>query len=205
MFKNFIALAAMVLVSSEVFAQISIRGVTLEGTGCGPATAQAIITPDGQTLSVLFDNYSAEIGQGSVNPQLRVNKRDCKIHIDVSVPFGTQYSIQQMNYRGFAALPASAFGYHRFTQILTGQSVPSLREAQLKGPTANNYEVIVNQKPGRAPWSQCNNSMQRIDLLSELMVSYLPNSRDTAMAQISLDSADMATSSQFKLIWRSCR
>lgn len=200
-----VMISAMVLASPEVFAQMSIRDVRLEGSGCGPASAQAIITPDGQTLSILFDRYSAEIGEGSENPRSRSIKRDCKVRIDVNVPFGTQYSIQQMNYRGFAALPASAFGYHRFTQILSGQAVPSLREAQLKGPMADNYEVIVASKPGRSPWSTCNNAVQRIDLLSELMVSYFPNSRDTTMAQISLDSADMATASQFKLIWRSCR
>lgn len=206
MIKSLIAITAMVLVSSELFAQtMTIRNVRLQGSGCGPATAQAVITPDGQTMSVLFDNYSAEIGEGSQNPQSRVSKKDCHVLIDVNVPFGVQYAIQQINYRGFAALPASAFGYHRFTQIIPGQVVPSMREAQVKGPMAENYEVITAIKPGRSPYSKCNNPSQTIDLFSELMVSYLPNSRDTAMAQINLDSTDVATASSFKLIWQRCR
>lgn len=206
MIKNLIVLTAMVLVSSELFAQnMTIEGVRLEGSGCGPATAQAIVTPDGQTLSLLFDEYSAEIGEGSLNPNLRTIKKDCKVYIDVAVPNGVQYAIQQVNYRGFSALPASAHGYHRFTQLITGASIPSMREAQLRGPLVDNYEVIVAQKPGRSPYSVCNNSRQTISLLSELMVSYLPNSRDKAMAQITLDSTDLATSSSFKLVWRSCR
>lgn len=204
MVKNFIVVAAMVLVSSEVFAQMTIRGVRLQGSGCGPATAQALVTPDGQTLSVLFDNYSADIGQGSQNPQLREIKKNCNVLIDVDVPRNTQYAIQQVNYRGFAALPASAHGYHRFTQVVPGV-IPSLREAQLRGPIADNYEVIVATKPGRSPWSTCNNPSQTVNLLSELMVRYLPGSRDTAMAQITLDSADVATASSFKLIWRRCQ
>ena len=196
----------MVLVSFELFAQpVEIRGVRLSGSGCGPATATAIVTADGQTMSVLFDHYSAEIGQGSENPQMRVMQKNCNIMIDVNVPLGMQYAITQTDYRGFAALPATAFGYHRFTQVIPGTSMPSLREAQLRGPQAQNYSVTVMQKPGREVYSTCNNRSQTINLLSELMVSYLPNTRDNTMAQINLDSTDTGVNSSFKLIWRSCK
>lgn len=204
MFKNLVALAAMVLVSSEVFAQMTIRGVRVEGSGCGPTTAQAVITPDAQTLSVLFDNYTAEIGEGSQNPNFRKMIKNCNVLIDVDVASGTQYAIEQVNFRGFAALPNSAFGYHRFSQVIPGK-IPSLREAQLKGGVVDNYDVTIKTKPGRSPWSVCNNRVQTVNLLTELMVSYLPNSRDTAMAQITLDSADVATASQFKLVWQRCK
>lgn len=207
MFKNLIVLTAMVLVSSEVFAQMTmtIRGVTLKGSGCGPTTAQAVITPDGQTLSVLFDNYSAEIGEGSENPQLRQINKTCEVLIDADVPPGVQYSIQQVNFRGFAALPTSAHGYHRFSTRIPGQAVPSLREAQLKGGIVDNYDVTIAGKPGRNNWSTCNNTSQKISILSDLMVRYLPNSRDNSKAQITLDSTDVATASAFKLIWQRCR
>lgn len=205
MFKNLIVLAAMVLVSSEVFAQMTIRGVDLKGSGCGPTTAQAIVTPDGQTLSVLFDKYSAEIGEGSENPQLRQINKTCEILITADVPAGVQYSIERVNFRGFAALPTSAHGYHRFSVKIPGQAVPSLREAQLKGGIVDNYDIAIAGKPGRNNWSTCNSRTQQISILSDLMVRYLPTSRDTAMAQITLDSTDVATSSQFKLIWQRCK
>ncbi len=206
MIKTFGLFAVMVLVSSELFAQaVTIRGVRLSGSGCGPATATAVVTPDGQTMSVLFDHYSSEIGQGSENPQMRVMKKDCNVMIDVDVPMGMQYAISQTDYRGFAALPATAFGYHRFTQVIPGAAMPSMREAQLRGPQAQNYSVTVMQKPGREIYSKCNNRSQTINLLSELMVSYLPNTNDRTMAQINLDSADTGVDSSFKFIWRSCR
>lgn len=206
MIKNFLVLTAMVLVSSELFAQtLTVRGVRVVGTGCNETTATALPTADGQTLSVLFDNYSAEIGQGSENPTLRVKKKDCNILIDVDVPFGVQYAIQQVDYAGFAALPQGSFGYHRFTQVVPGAAIPSMREAQLTGPLVKNYLVSVAQKPGRSPWSKCNNPSQTLNLLSELMVSYLPRTTTTEKAQISLDSADMVTNSRFKIIWRRCQ
>ncbi len=199
-------MAVMVLVSTEVFAlDATIRGVRLSGSGCGPASATASITPDGQILSVLFDNYSAEIGIGSTNPSSTVSQKDCHILIDMDVPAGMQYALQQTDYRGFAALPANAFGFHRFTQVIPGAPIASMREAQLKGPTAANYEVSIAQKPGRMTYSTCNQRSQTVDLFSQLMVSYLPNSRDRLKAQINLDSTDTNVNSTFRLSWRACR
>ncbi len=206
MIKNLITLAALLLVTTEVFAQtVVIRGVRLNGSGCTNSTATASITSDGQLLSLLFDNYSAEIGTGSQNPNLTTLKKDCRVIIDVDVPFGYQFAIEQTEYRGFAALPASAYGFHRFTQIISNQMMPSMREAQLKGPVSGNYEVKVAQKPGRSPFSNCNQAQQTIELLSELSVAYLPNSRDRQMAMINLDSIDTGINSRFKLSWRACR
>ncbi len=206
MLKNLIVLFAMVLTSHEVFAQnVEIRGVRVAGSGCGPTTATASITSDGQILSVLFDNYIAEIGTGSANPNARVSQKDCHVLIDVDVPAGLQYAIAQTDYNGFAALPATAFGYHRFTHIIPGAPIASTREAQLKGPLADNYSVTVLQKPGRMTYSTCNQRQQTIDLFSQLMVSYLPNTKDRTKAQINLDSVDTGVNSTFKLSWRPCR
>ncbi len=206
MIKNLLTVTALLLVTTELFAQsVVIRGVRLSGSGCLNSAANASITSDGQLLSLLFDNYAAEIGVGSQNPNLTQIKKDCRVLIDIDVPFGMQYAIEGTEYRGFAALPASAYGFHRFTQVIANQMPPSMREAQLKGPVSGNYEVRVAQKPGRSPFSTCNKPQQTIELISELMVSYLPNSRDRAMAMINLDSIDTGINSRFKLSWRACR
>ncbi len=206
MIKNLLTATLLLLVTSELFAQsVVIRGVRLSGSGCTESSATASITPDGQLLSLLFDNYAAEIGIGSKNPGATSLKKDCRILIDVDVPAGMQYAIEQTEYRGFAALPASAYGYHRFTQVIPNQMVPSLREAQLRGPVSGNYEVKVANKPGRSPYSTCNQAQQTIELLSELSVAYLPNTSNRQMAMINLDSVDTGINSRFKLSWRSCR
>lgn len=206
MIKKPLIIMALLLVTTELFAQsVTIRGVRLTGSGCNEASASASITSDGQFLSVLFDNYSAEIGIGSQNPNATSIKKDCRVLIDVDVPFGYQYAIEQTEYRGFAALPSSAFGFHRFTQVIPGQRIPSMREAQLRGPISGNYEVKVMQKPGRSPYSTCNQAQQTIQLLSELSVAYLPNSVNRQIAMINLDSVDTGINSRFKLSWRACR
>jgi hypothetical protein len=204
--KNLLVFLALTTVSTLSIAQsVTVLGVRLSGSGCGPASASAVTTADGKTLSVIFDNYSVEIGNGSANPQSRSLQKDCRVMIDVDVPAGYQYALEQTDYRGFVALPASAYGMHRFVQNVPSQPIVSMREAQLKGPMNQNYTVSVKQKPGRYVYSACNSKVQTIDLMSSLMVAYLPNTSDRSIAQINLDTIDTNVASSFQLSWRRCQ
>jgi hypothetical protein len=204
--KNLLVFLALTTASTLSFAQsVTVLGVRLSGSGCGPASASAVTTADGKTLSVIFDNYSVEIGNGSSNPQSRSLQKDCRVMIDVDVPAGYQYALEQTDYRGFVALPASAYGMHRFVQNVPSQPIVSMREAQLKGPLNQNYTVSVKQKPGRYVYSACNSKIQTIDLMSSLMVAYLPNTSDRSIAQINLDTIDTNVASSFQLSWRRCQ
>jgi hypothetical protein len=207
MIKQITMVCALVLATTEIYAQsVNIRGVRVTGSGCNSTSASASITGDGQMLSVLFDNFKAEIGNGSENPQSIQLKKDCRLLIDVDVPFGYQYALVNTEYRGFAAIPASGHGYHRFSQVIPGVAVPpTMREAQLRGPRGDNYEVIVSQKPGREVYSTCNRPQQTIEILTELFVGYLKGSLDRSMVQINLDSVDTGVQSSFKLKWKACK
>lgn len=203
--KMIILLAGFFGFSAIAQAQnITIRGARMTGTGCNSSTAWATTTSDGRTLSVLFDNFMVDIGNGSSNPQATSLKKNCRVLIDVDVPAGYQYGLEQTDYRGFAALPTSAYGLHRFTQIIPGQPIVSAREAQLRGPIADDYAVSVRQKPGRIVFSPCNQRLQTIELLAELQVAYLPNTKDRSIAQINLDSVDTGVNSTFLMSWRRC-
>lgn len=204
--KMIILLAGILGFTAIAQAQsVTIRGVRMAGSGCNDSSAWANTTSDGKTLSVLFDNLKVDIGNGSSNPQATSLKKNCRVFIDVEVPNGFQYGLAQTDYRGFSALPASAYGLHRFTQIIPGQPIVSAREAQLKGPIAKDYTVSVVQKPGRIVFSPCNQRIQTIELLTELQVAYLPNSKDRSIAQINLDSVDTGVNSTFVLSWRKCQ
>lgn len=204
--KMIILLAGLIGFTAVAQAQsVTIRGVRMTGTGCSESTAWATTTSDGKTLSVLFDNYKVDIGNGSENPQSTSLRKNCRVLIDVDVPAGYQYGLEQTDYRGFAALPVSAYGLHRFTQIIPGQPIVSAREAQLKGPIADDYAVSVRQKPGRVVYSPCKQRFQTIELLTELQVAYFPNSKDRSIAQINLDSVDAGVNSTFVMSWRACK
>lgn len=204
--KHLLVFLAIASASTASFAQsVTVLGVRLAGSGCGPASASAVTTADGKTLSLIFDNYSVEIGNGSANPQSASLQKECRVMIDVDVPAGYQYALEQTDYRGFVALPSSAYGMHRFVQNVPSQPIVSMREAQLRGPLNQNYTVSIKQKPGRYVYSACHAKVQTIDLMSSLMVAYLPNTADRSIAQINLDTIDTNVASSFQLSWRRCQ
>lgn len=203
--KGFLLAGSIFMMGLAANAQdISIRGVRVTGTGCSQTTANAVATEDGRTLSVLFDNYAVEIGNGSANPQSRSVQKDCRVLIDIDVTPGYQYALESTEYRGFSALPSYATGMHRFTQIIPGQPIVSVREAQLRGPVNANYSVIQRQKPGRYIYSSCSQFSQTLEIMSQLNVAYLPKTTGRDLAMINLDSIDTGVESRLNLVWKRC-
>jgi hypothetical protein len=57
----FSALFTLLLVSPTLFAQINFNNVTYGGTGCPQGTVSTAVSPDGSSLSILFDEFRAEV------------------------------------------------------------------------------------------------------------------------------------------------
>ena len=183
---------------------IVITSVRLEGTGCEETTAAVSLSPDSQDLSVLFDNYSVEIGEGSSNPTLLRAQKNCNIFIDLHTPRDVQFAFKAVDYRGFVILPASAWAFHRFTYVSPNQQIVSMREASHQGASNQDYSVHFQQRAERMTWSPCGVQDQKIQLVSQLGVQFFPRSTDRSIAQISLDSADASFRQNFSIEWRKC-
>lgn len=185
-------------------AEVQITDVRMEGSGCANS-ASAILSDDSRAMSILFDNYALEIGKGSANPSATTLQKNCRIHISLIVPRGWAYSVEAIDHRGFASVPASVWAFHRFSLESENSRVVSMREATLKGPFNDTYEVRIAQKPGRNPWSPCNQINQKMTVLSQLGVSYYPRTTDRSMAMINLDSTDLSLAQDIRLTWKQCQ
>src|SRR3954468_8775829 len=96
-----------VLAAAPAFADDVPGGITLGqpimgGTGCPAGSASAVLSPDGKSLSILFDQYTVQAG-GTTGQQF--DRKACSVAIPVHVPQGYAVSILQIDYRGFNALP----------------------------------------------------------------------------------------------------
>lgn len=114
------------------------------GTGCPSGTASAILSPDGRTLSVLFDSYVAEAGHhvGTLR-----DAKGCQVNIPFSVPSGYAVQVVKMDYRGFTSLPngsRSTFGAgFRFLEV-NGRETGArrvLRSNVMLGPKTENFTL----------------------------------------------------------------
>jgi hypothetical protein len=181
-----------------------ISNVSLRGNGCDANSTNVVLSPDNGDLSVLFDNYGVEIGQGSVNPGARKIQKDCTITVDFEIPNGWSFAFHYVDYRGFAGLPAGAWGFQRLSYVTSLRQVSSARELTLNGPYNDVYTMRSMQRPERLAWTPCNSSKQRIELYSQLSVNYLPTSNSSVLAQMALDTADLSMSQNFGVLWRRC-
>lgn len=79
-----------------------IEAVKFSGNGCQEGEAMAVLSPDQQVLSLLFDNYIVEAGGDS---NARRGYKECMVQMKMSVPENTQVVIERIDYRGYAMLP----------------------------------------------------------------------------------------------------
>ena len=95
---TFIAIA--LLLSSGAMAKNS--GVPVQGA-CAAGTYSVVNSPDGSTLSILFDNFliNAAAGSGSTS------RISCSIQVPLNLPDGYSLGVYKVDYRGFAHLSAN--------------------------------------------------------------------------------------------------
>lgn len=206
--KNFLSLIAFLTASfafAEIPSQVEIVDTQILGPGCKTEDTAVSLSPDFQELSLLFDNHSIELGQGSLNPNLTQIRKDCQIVIRVKVQPGMQFGFNAVDYRGFASIPSSAWGFQRISYLPKGERISSMREVTLKGPFTDNYTQTIEQKPDRIAWTNCNSDYQQIVLYSQIGLAYFPRTTDRTFAQMSIDSTDLALKQDLKISWRRCQ
>ena len=74
-----------------------------EVNGCPEGSYSVVVSPDGTTLSILFDEFTLE----SSDPSVSVKQRKvCRISSPLSLPANHSIGVYKVDYRGFAKLVA---------------------------------------------------------------------------------------------------
>ena len=69
--------------------------------GCPEGTYSAVNSPDGTTLSILFDNFSIATDASSASAP---NRKSCSIQVPLKLPDGYTLGLYKVDYRGFSHL-----------------------------------------------------------------------------------------------------
>lgn len=172
------------------------------GTGCPQGSVSATLSPNGTSLSLLFDAYVTEAG--GTTGQLRTAK-NCQINIPFTVPPGYAVQVVKMDYRGFVSVPngaRSTFGAgFRFLEI-NGRGTNSrrvLRASVLTGPRQENF--VLSSIVRGPEFSPCGRSFV---LAAESMLNVQSN-RAGESAVSTIDSLDATqTPMIYSLRWKRC-
>ncbi len=165
------------------------------GTGCPANSASVTLSPDQSSLSILFDQYVVEAGNGR-----QFDRKSCNIAIPVTVPQGYSISVFQVDYRGFNSLPAGARSTFNVDYFFAGSR--GVRQSKtFWGPSANLYELTDHLTAEAVVWSACG-AETNLRVNTNMFVQ---TNRRGELAMSTVDSADVTSGLVYHISWRRCR
>lgn len=166
------------------------------GNGCPAGSASVTLSPDEQSVSILFDEYLVEAGD-DVGKTL--DRKSCNIAIPVHVPQGYSISIFAIDYRGFLSVPRGAQARLTAEYFFAGAQGPRL--SQVYSNTERDYLVQHNLAASALVWSACGADVN-LRINSSMLVR--ANARgDSTLATV--DSADLQAGMIYHIQWKRCR
>ena len=224
-------LFAALLFTAAAHAQLNFGALQHSGSGCRPGTVATAVSPDGQSLSVLFDSFQLQVPQydgnndnDQINPRLprrrgdhALHHRHCNLAISVDLPAGQAIEAIELStyHRGATILDEGVTA--TFTTSFNGQRGLGLGAARSRilvrklwggaraaGPV--NEDWISNPVMQIPVGSGCANARDRrvnFDLRSHITAEIL-NGDLTRSGLVTVDSADINGSLKLRVITRPC-
>lgn len=161
------------------------------GSGCPRGTVDVVTSSDGQTVSILFSQYT------TTSSSMR---KACNLMVPVDVLTGITIGIFKSAYRGYAYVPAQIDSYVDFnaTYFFAGGQGPVFTKKW--GPKTNE-EIYLSHKTTATStaWSGCKPST--ILRINTAISAYKPSPPSTwgDDPQISIDSTDIAVEKGIEL------
>lgn len=189
--------SAIILVGLGVHADtLKLGDPAYGGTGCPVGSAMATVSPDQQSLSILFDNYVSEAGYTTGR---QIDRKSCNVTIPVTVPQGYSVAVFQVDYRGFNALPAGAQSRFNAEYFWAGSRGP-IASRNFMGPLNSDYTFSNALAATSLVWAPCGASVN-LRINTSLMVN-TNSAFEQAMSTV--DSADIKSGMIYHLQWRRC-
>lgn len=168
-----------------VFACIGLSGLPAwaqDGNGCPEGSYAIVASPDGTTLSVLFDRFSVE----GVGRQRKV----CRISAPLNLPADRSIGVYKVDYRGFAKLAAKQESALEVQYFLGPHDNAHGRvfKRKVKGPYEDDYAFTEVIGAGQMKRVGCGTTAR----LNVDIALGLEGDARAGAAMTSLDSADAA-------------
>lgn len=163
------------------------------GTGCPAGSASVTLSPDHQSLTLIFDSFQVE-----ANAFSKLGRKSCNIAIPVHIPQGYSVSIIEADYRGFNALPYGAESQFSSEYFFAGSRGPKVTR-KFYGPLDADYLIENDVVVSSLVWSACGTDVN-LRVNSSLYVK--SKYGDDALATV--DSADFKAGVLYRLKWKRC-
>ncbi|KAL2204116.1 hypothetical protein CC79DRAFT_1372129 [Sarocladium strictum] len=176
---------------------VQITGVSYAGSGCNAGTVASILSQDLSTLTLLYDSFVAQAGEG-LNPT--EYRKNCQLNVGLKYPQGWQYSVFKVDYRGYAYLQKGDKGVCKATYYFSGVTQQVSSALTLTGPYDDNYLKTDQFGVETTVWSPCGQNGY-LNVNSEVRLTPI-DTKKTAL--LTVDSTDLKFSQIHYLQWQKC-
>lgn len=178
----------MKLMTISIFActlLVSLPALAQETNGCPEGSYSIVISPDGTTLSILFDQFTVESSRPSVSGTKR---KVCRISSPLNLPANYSIGVYKVDYRGFAKLAAKQDAQLNVQYFLGPHDNEHGRvfKRRIKGPHENDYFFTENIGAGQMKRVGCGSAA----VLNVGITLSLDGNSPTGETMASLDTAD---------------
>lgn len=180
--------------------QVYIISAVPRGSGCpGESSASINISSDRKAVTILLDQYIAEIGPGL---PLSGARKNCQINLNMHYPQGFQYSVLSSDYRGYIRLDRGVSATQRANYYFSGESSgDAATQTTLNGPIDQNYLISDDIPFTSTVWAPCGR-VAALNINSEVRVNNSGNRQGAGI--ITTDSVDLKVEYIVGVQWRRC-
>lgn len=191
-----LALGTMLTAAAPAMADDIALGVPgYGGNGCPGGSVSTTLSPDGKSLSLIFDEYQVSAG-GDTGRSF--DRKSCNVAIPVHVPNGYSISVLSVDYRGFNYLPAGATSQFNVEYFLAGSRGPAFRRT-FWGAVESDYFINNKLVAESLVWSPCG-----ADVNLRTNSSMRVNTTRNREAYATVDSEDVSAAIVYHLQIRRC-
>lgn len=158
-----------------------------DANGCPPGSYSIVMSPDGTTLSILFDQFTLE-SRG--NSSGAMQRKICRISAPLNLPANYSIGVYKVDYRGFAKLAAKQETELDVQYFLGPHDKEHGRvfKRKVKGPHENDYSFTENIGAGQMKRVGCGSAA----MLDVAITLSLDTGSRAGEAMASLDTSDAA-------------
>lgn len=158
---------------------VRINGISYGGTGCPNGSVATLLSPDNGALTVLFDQYVVD----TANAPSGTDRKSCTVKLDLDGPVGWEYSLFQLDYRGYADLQAGTSGSQLSRYAFGSGQKTDLGAYSVQGPFSDDYVHSVQIPLNSAGWSRCGNpKLPLLSIETQVQVQSRPLAKEIQLA-----------------------
>ncbi|TDD91829.1 DUF4360 domain-containing protein [Actinomadura rubrisoli] len=179
--------------------EITIRVLTVNGSGCPAGTAAVSAARDNTSFTVTYSKYLAQAGGNSNPTDLRKN---CQLSLAVHIPQGFTYAIASADYRGYANLANGATAQQRANYYHQGMPQSTSVAHNIRGKYSDNWQFTDRTPVAELVWKPCGED-RNFNINTELRVDK-GSSKPDETSFISFDSTDGNVNTIYHFEWKKC-